>query len=84
MMYLDDYLYHVYNRGAHKLDIFRSEFQYNLYLNLVEKYKVKYKVDVFAYCLMPNHFHLLLKQNNSGSISRFLQTLLNSYVQAFN
>ena len=83
-MYLDDHLYHVYNRGAHKLDIFRSEFQYNLCLNLLEKYKAKYRIHVHAYCLMPNHYHLLLKQNNGGSISRFLQTLFNAYVQAFN
>jgi hypothetical protein len=33
---------------------------------------------------MPNHYHLLLTQNNGGSVSRFLQTLFNAYVQAFN
>jgi hypothetical protein len=33
---------------------------------------------------MPNHFHLMLQQCEGGSISRFLQTTFNAYVQAFN
>jgi len=83
-MYLDDNLYHVYNRGAHKQHIFHSDFQYNFCLNLLEKYKERYRVNIYAYCLMPNHYHLLLRQNEGGSISRFLQTSFNAYVQAFN
>ncbi len=42
------------------------------------------KVDVLAYCLMPNHFHLLLKQNEEGGITWYLQHLINSYVHYVN
>jgi putative transposase len=83
-MYLSDTLYHVYNRGAHRSNIFDSEFQYNFCLQLFEKYKTKYGVNILAYCLMPNHYHLLLKQCEGGSISRFLQTTFNAYTQSFN
>lgn len=41
-------------------------------------------VDVLAYCLMPNHFHLLLRQAKGGGISKFLSNFQNSYTRYFN
>lgn len=84
MNYLDQNIYHVYNRGAHRERIFFSEENYRFCLRLFRKYKNKYRVDIIAYCLMPNHYHLLLRQEEGGSISRFLQTTFNTYVQALN
>jgi len=44
----------------------------------------KYKIDIFAYCLMPNHYHLLVRQNSNTSISKWLKTVFNGYTQAIN
>ena len=41
-------------------------------------------VELLAYCLMPNHFHLLLKQNIEKGIESYLQRLSNSYAKYFN
>ena len=41
-------------------------------------------VDVGAYCLMPNHFHLLIKEKDSGNITLFMQKLATAYVMYFN
>ncbi len=41
-------------------------------------------VDIGAYCLMPNHFHLLLKEKTKGGISLFMQKLTTSYAMYFN
>jgi len=41
-------------------------------------------VDIGAYCLMPNHFHLLLRQREEDGISRFMQKLVTGYTMYFN
>jgi len=41
-------------------------------------------VNIGAYCLMPNHFHLLLTQTDNGSISKFMQKLTTSYSMYYN
>jgi len=41
-------------------------------------------VDVVAYCLMPNHFHLLVRQKEEGGVSRFMQKLTTGYTMYFN
>jgi len=41
-------------------------------------------VSIMCYCLMPNHFHFLLRQETDGGISKFLSQFLNSYTRYFN
>lgn len=41
-------------------------------------------VDIIAYCVMPTHIHLILKQNVDGGISKFMGKILNSYTRYFN
>ncbi len=82
--YADGYVYHVYNRGAHKARIFAADDDYRRLLSLFGKYSARYSVSLVAYCLMPNHYHLLLRQDPRGSISDFLKTSFNAFVQAIN
>jgi REP element-mobilizing transposase RayT len=44
----------------------------------------KYKVDMLAYCLMPNHYHFLLKQLSTASLSQFIASVFNPYIQVIN
>lgn len=41
-------------------------------------------IDIICYCLMPNHFHLLIKQLSEGGISEFVSKLINSYTKFYN
>src|SRR5436309_402352 len=41
-------------------------------------------VDIITYCLMPNHFHLLVRQIRDGGITEFISKLSNSYTKYFN
>jgi putative transposase len=84
MIYEKSSIYHLFNRGCDKRSIFLSDKNYYYFLNKIRLSKEKYNVDVIAYCLMPNHFHLLVKQNSISPISKWIQNFLNGYVQAFN
>jgi REP element-mobilizing transposase RayT len=76
--------YHVYNRGCSREDIFANEGNYVFLLRRVRTHLADSRVSVIAYCLMPNHYHFLLRSEEDGGISRFVQRLFNSYTQAFN
>ncbi len=54
-----------------------------LRLNL-ENHNLSNEVDLYAFCLMPNHFHLLLSQKNKDSISKLMKQISNAYTQYFN
>jgi putative transposase len=78
-------IYHVYNRGTLQMPIFNDNRDYLRFLTKLFEYKQKYAVIVSAYCLMPNHFHLLLKEpmgrlnENISNISMMMKVLLNAY-----
>lgn len=76
--------YHVYNRGSNRQPIFREEQNYLFLLRRLREQSIKMSISVIAYCLMPNHYHFLLKQDGDVSISELMQTIFNSYSKAFN
>lgn len=76
--------YHLYNRGAHRLSIFREETNYRYVLMRVRKYSEQHAVTVIAYCLMPNHYHFLVRQEGEQSAGLLVQHTFNAYSKAFN
>ena len=52
--------YHIFNRGNNRENIFIEERNYHYFMNLYEKY-IPLVADPFAYCLLPNHFHFLVR-----------------------
>ena len=62
MYFEEDHLYHVFNQGNNRQKIFFCDENYRYFLKKIEKHILPY-ADVLAYCLMPNHFHLMLKVN---------------------
>ncbi len=65
--------YHIYNRGNNKQDIFFEEKNYKYFLKLFDKY-LSHFVDVYAYCLMPNHFHFLVRIKEIDQTSEVFKT----------
>src|SRR5690242_1754357 len=76
--------YHIYNRGAHQTGIFREKTNYLFVLNKIRKYSRDLQVAVIAYCLMPTHYHFLLRQDAEKSAGLLPQFVFNSYVKAYN
>lgn len=76
--------YHVYNRGTRKQNIFIQNRDYKRFLERLGEYKDKFEVSILSYCLMPNHFHLLVKQETDIPITFFMLRLGTSYAKYFN
>ncbi|MDP2301950.1 MAG: transposase [Ignavibacteria bacterium] len=77
--------HHLYNRGANKGLIYFDHKSYLHFLRRLKFYKDKYCIEILSYCLMPNHFHLFVKQKTDELlISDFISSLLNSYVKSIN
>ncbi len=100
-------IYHVYNRGSEKKDIFLqprdfSRFQQTFFYYQFASPKPRFSnftkskisnfkslsdekwVEIICFCLMPNHFHFMLKQLKDGGIAKFISQLSNSYTKHFN
>ena len=60
-------VYHVVNRGNNKEKLFFSDDDYGRFLEYLADVKVRFGIDVFHYCLMPNHVHLMLRPNKDLS-----------------
>jgi len=76
--------YHVYNRGALKMTLYLSAGAYDLFMRLVAKYARKFRISVIAICLMPNHFHLVVRVDEGGQLEMFMQMLCGVYSRKVN
>ncbi len=76
-------LYHVIVRGNQRRKTFLNDQDYQTYLNRLANYRKKYNYSIHAYCLMPNHVHLLVESSNQP-LAKFMQGLQQSYSQYFN
>ena len=96
--YVENGIYHVYNRGVDKRTIFEDTQDYKLFLSYLKRYLTEptsevgphwkkglhMQIELLAYCLMGNHFHLLVKQNSKTALTTFMRCLSNSYTKYFN
>ena len=82
--YLPGHYYHFYNRGAHRVSIFREEDNYLFVLRKTKEYCRSLALTPIAYCLMPNHYHFLIRQDGENRAGLLPQRVFNSYSKAYN
>lgn len=75
--------HHVMHRGARKAPIFRQDLHRGLFLDTVERAKSRYELEVHAYALMPNHYHLLVRSRH-GNLSAAMRQINGPYTLAVN
>ncbi|MFO0971457.1 MAG: transposase [Candidatus Saccharimonadales bacterium] len=98
-IYLEDCYYHIYNRGVAKQVIFHDKQDYAVFLNLLKRYLDREPardnkgreydwlhpiLELLAFCLMPNHFHLLVYQVEPEAMTRLLRGVATSYTKHYN
>ena len=70
-------------RGIRRQEIFQDEFDYQVFLEILKKETEKKECKLHAYCLMTNHFHLLLETGNI-EIGKFMKALAGKYAMYYN
>jgi len=73
--------YHVMNRGNDRATVFHDERDYQAAVDLIGPACDRLAMRVLDYCLMPNHFHLLLWPHGDGDLGRWMQRLMTSHVR---
>ena len=75
-------IYHIILRGNDRQDIFYDEQDYNKFLDIIKIYKKKYQYEIYTYCLMTNHVHLVIFDKDN-KISKIMQGMEISYSNYF-
>ena len=89
MKFNPENIYHIYNRGNNGQKIFFKDENYLFFLKKLRKELLPF-CELLCYCLMPNHFHLMvsvnndLDTNNINALNNAIGTLLRSYTRAIN
>ncbi len=94
-----DSYYHIYARGSGKLPVFLEPKDFEYFEGLLARYfatmpahgkfgyiypNYKNQIELLAYCLMSNHFHLLVYQIDAKFMAKFMRSLMTSYSRYFN
>jgi len=81
---VDGFVYHILNRGNGKQEVFHIDQDYKVFTHLMGEAKTRYSVKIFAYCLLPNHFHMVLMPLRAEEISKWMQWLMTSHVRRYH
>jgi len=79
----DNTYYHIYNRGNNKEPIFFENENYLFFLSQFKKHVLPF-CEVYAYCLMPNHFHFFILVNDKTHFEAGIKNFFISYSKAIN
>lgn len=110
-IFLNNHIYHIYNRGVEKRDTFMETRDYKRFISDLQEFNTikqvlnhgrnmetpplievglqsrgsrKTLVEILAFCLMPNHFHLMIRQKTEHGITEFMRKLGTGYTNYFN
>lgn len=75
--------HHVMNRGRHKKTIFREDNDFEVFLNILSEVSKKYSAVIHVYCLMSNHYHLLV-ETPKANLSQIMKHVNGLYTQRYN
>lgn len=78
-----DVTYHVLNRGNGRAEVFHKPADYGAFLELIAAARARLPMRVVGYCVMPNHFHLVVRPLGDGDLGRWMQWLLTTQVRRY-
>jgi putative transposase len=82
-VYPDGLAFHVFNRGNKRARIFLGAADYDDFLDAMANAAEETEMRVLAFCLMPNHWHLVLWPRKSADMSAYMQKLMNRHLRVY-
>lgn len=76
-------VYHWIARGINKKRLFHSSDDYDFYINLINKYAKKFSIDLYHFCIMENHVHLVLRSETIQEMSQFSHYMGRCYARYY-
>ena len=77
-------MYHVLNRANARVQIFDNDKDYIQFEDILEEAVKKYDMRLLAYCIMPNHWHLVLHPKNDGDLQKFMSWFTNTHTRRWH
>jgi len=81
---ISDIVYHVINRANARMQIFNTEKDYLLFEKVLEEAKERFDMRILSYCIMPNHWHLVLYPRVDGDLQKFMGWLSMTHTQRWH
>jgi putative transposase len=81
---LGNIVYHMLNRANGRRQVFRKDKDYEAFEKILTEAKKKYPIRILAYCLMPNHWHLVLYPHNDGDLALFMRWVTLTHTQRWH
>jgi putative transposase len=78
------YVYHVLNRASARVPMFDGAVDYQQFEQVLQEAQMRSGMRILAYCLMPNHWHLVLWPEADGTLSRFMAWLALTHTQRWH
>ena len=77
-------IYHVINRANARVQIFDTDNDYKQFESILEEAVKRFDMKIFAYSIMPNHWHLILSPKVDGDLSKFMGWLTNTHTRRWH
>ena len=80
----DGVCYYIQSQGTQSRTIFKADSDYERYIQLLKKYKLRYQISIYGYCLLPTAVHLIVHPSDARKLPLFMQGINQSYAMYFN
>ena len=77
-------IYHALNRRNRREAVFHKPGDYDAFVEAIVDARRRLPVDIHGYCLMPNHFHPVLRPRADGDLGRWMRWLLTAHAQRYH
>jgi putative transposase len=77
-------IYHALNRAVARLPLFQKEADYEAFERVIEEAHQKFPIEIFSYCVMPNHWHFVLRPTKDGQLTAFLRAVAHTHTMRWH